>query len=513
MADKKITELTLGTPLTTDVILYVDLVASETKKALISAFPLGDITPSSVTISGLTASELVATDASKKLQSLAVATYPSLTELSYVKGVTSAIQPQLNAKQTLDADLTAIAALGFVSTSFLKKTDVDTWALDTNTYLTSVTAHNLLSTTHGDTVAASPVLGDVLYGNATPAWAKLAGNITTAKQYLSQTGTGTVSATPAWTTIAAADLSNGVTGSEAVVLATSPTLVTPALGTPASGVLTNVTGLPTTGLVDSAVTYAKIQNVSVTDRVLGRATAGAGVIEEIACTAFGRSLIDDADAATARTTLGLVIGTDVQAWDQDLADLSVAGRGTTGQVYISNGADSAPTWQAAAGGVNEFTYVCEPKGATLPNADFPASGRVVGTNFSYDTLDFDQTTEESCYFSIPIPPSDTPATMKFHIFWTAAAGTGAVVWEVIRRSPADDEVIDATTTPATITDTVADTLLATGDLHVATITLTTGTDSVANDLLLIKLSRLPADAGDTLTADAQFIRAIFEITN
>ena len=35
-----------------------------------------------------------------------------------------------------------------------------------------------------------------------------------------------------------------VTGTGAVVLATSPTLVTPALGTPASGVMTNVTGLP-----------------------------------------------------------------------------------------------------------------------------------------------------------------------------------------------------------------------------------------------------------------------------
>jgi len=39
------------------------------------------------------------------------------------------------------------------------------------------------------------------------------------------------------------------TGSGSVVLATSPTLVTPALGTPASGVMTNVTGLPlTTGV-------------------------------------------------------------------------------------------------------------------------------------------------------------------------------------------------------------------------------------------------------------------------
>jgi hypothetical protein len=38
------------------------------------------------------------------------------------------------------------------------------------------------------------------------------------------------------------------TGSGALVFATSPTLVTPALGTPASGVLTNCTGLPVAGL-------------------------------------------------------------------------------------------------------------------------------------------------------------------------------------------------------------------------------------------------------------------------
>jgi hypothetical protein len=38
------------------------------------------------------------TGAGKTLGSLATATYPSLTELSYVKGVTSAIQTQINAK-------------------------------------------------------------------------------------------------------------------------------------------------------------------------------------------------------------------------------------------------------------------------------------------------------------------------------------------------------------------------------------------------------------------------------
>lgn len=45
----------------------------------------------------------------------------------------------LSIYQPKDSDLTAIAALGFSSTAFLKKTGVNTWTLDTNTYLTSFT--------------------------------------------------------------------------------------------------------------------------------------------------------------------------------------------------------------------------------------------------------------------------------------------------------------------------------------------------------------------------------------
>lgn len=71
------------------------------------------------------------------------------------------------------------------------------------------------------------------------------------------------------------------------------------------GGLSTLSTVGTAEITNDAVTYAKIQNVSVADRILGRVTAGAGDIEEITCTAAGRALIDDADAAAQRTTLGL----------------------------------------------------------------------------------------------------------------------------------------------------------------------------------------------------------------
>lgn len=74
-----------------------------------------------------------------------------------------------------------------------------------------------------------------------------------------------------------------------------------ALGLGALAVKDVVTG---TDLEDEAVSVAKM-TASATDVLFGRASAGAGPGEEISCTAAGRALLDDANAAAQRTTLGL----------------------------------------------------------------------------------------------------------------------------------------------------------------------------------------------------------------
>ena len=64
----------------------------------------------------------------------------------------------------------------------------------------------------------------------------------------------------------------------------------------------DVTGtLPTANVADDAITYAKIQNVTATDRILGRDSAGAGVIEEISPASL-RTMLNVEDGATADQT-------------------------------------------------------------------------------------------------------------------------------------------------------------------------------------------------------------------
>ena len=98
----------------------------------------------------------------------------------------------------------------------------------------------------------------------------------------------------------------------------------------------------TSQISNSAVTYAKIQNVSVTSRVLGRITVGAGIIEELTGTQITPLL--DAGTTTTKGTVELATSGEnaanvvVQGNDARLADARAP---TLHKVtHISGGADT-----------------------------------------------------------------------------------------------------------------------------------------------------------------------------
>ena len=104
------------------------------------------------------------------------------------------------------------------------------------------------------------------------------------------------------TVVAMVDTLGGAssTGSGGIARQTSPTFITPSLGTPASGTLTNCTGLPTAGIVNNAVTNAKAAQM-VASTIKGRVTASTGDPEDMTA-AQARSIIEAAAPSVVTIT-------------------------------------------------------------------------------------------------------------------------------------------------------------------------------------------------------------------
>lgn len=69
----------------------------------------GYLTAKTLNLSAATASTIAIIDSSKNLVSASTATYPSLTELSYIKGLASSAQTQINAKLAISSNLLDVA--------------------------------------------------------------------------------------------------------------------------------------------------------------------------------------------------------------------------------------------------------------------------------------------------------------------------------------------------------------------------------------------------------------------
>lgn len=162
-----------------------------------------------------------------------------------------------------------------------------------------------------------------------------------------------------------------------------------AAGGDMSGTLDNLQigagAVGTTELAGDAVTYAKMQNVSASDKVLGR-ISGAGDVEEIAFTAAMRALADDATVAAQRQTLDVrrqPSRSFVQVGPEDFVSAQpfVTSTGSGGAVGLNDAANSDP------GGYPGWCILQTTTNAAARAAITPAPGQSILLGYGDWTFD------------------------------------------------------------------------------------------------------------------------------
>ena len=289
----------------------------------------------------------------------------------------------------------------------------------TNTYLASMAARtvkaNITGSTAGPTDATvTSVLdtigstsGSLLYRNAT-VWTTLA--IGGSNYVLTSNGSA-----PSWQnpsslinlTVGSTPIASGTngyilynngsvlgnlaaTGSGNVVLSTSPTLVTPALGTPSSVTLTNATGLPLTSGV--------VGTLPIANGGTGQTTATAAFNALSPITSTGDLIIGNGASSATRLALGtagyvLTSNGTTAIWSPASAASSITvgttaiNSGTSGRVLYDNAGVLGELTTTGSGSVVLSTSpvlvtpnLGTPSAATLTNATgLPLSTGVTGT--------------------------------------------------------------------------------------------------------------------------------------
>jgi hypothetical protein len=311
---------------------------------------------------------------------------------------------------------------------------------------------------------------------------------------------GTLAQFAATTSLELKGVISDETGSGALVFATSPTLVTPLLGTPTSGTLTNCTGLPSIVVANEATdtTCFLLFTTAATGELGPKTNANLAFNSNTGVLSLTAPVLGTPTSGTLTNCTGLPVASGISGLGSGVATFLATPSYTnlaaalTGSVLKTAGVETI--WIPAGAMKPKVT-----NGAGVSTYD---SG---SNDVTITTLDFDTTTQEYAHtLPIGMPKSWNEGTVTAVVYWTNTGGasTETVRWSVAGAAVSNDDTLNVAMGTA---QTVDDTWLAQNDLHVtaATSAITIGGTPAAEDLVVFEITRVTAS--DNMAGDAKLI--------